>query len=178
MNKIFIRAFSLIIGTFPAYSSDAQISFEPLNDAQIAGVVRALNDSEIEMAALIPCPEDEENRLCESERSVVDHSMVNLEILNWTEETGVEPEDSSLSEDLKKHSQHWVGILEDLEGNALSAQFIQSTTEFHQIAIDLLDYVLLPQVQDAALRAILEKFRSKLSEPHSAVNAFFSPTSI
>jgi len=71
----------------------------------------------------------------------------------------VTPQDNPTSQNLKAGGAKNIAKLEELKGAAFDKAYIDNEVTYHQAVIDAIDKTLIPNAQNAELRALLVKVR-------------------
>jgi putative membrane protein len=71
----------------------------------------------------------------------------------------VAPEDNATSQSLKSGGDKNLAALEGLSGAAFDKAYIDHEVTYHQAVIDAIDKTLIPNAQNADLKALLVKVR-------------------
>lgn len=130
-----------------------------INDAQIAHI--AVTANSVDSAA---------GRLAEKKGAskavkdfgktmVTDHSSVNKQAVALATKLNVTPEDNDTSKQLKSGGDANLTKLQGLSGKAFDKEYIDHEVAYHQAVLDALDKTLIPNAQNADLKALLEKVR-------------------
>lgn len=133
-----------------------------LSDAQIAAVVVAANDIDIEMGKLARDTSKNTAVKAFAERMVADHESVNAQTNDLAEKLDVKPEESDLSKGLEKTAEQTKDRLKDMKGAQFDSEYIKNEIAFHQQVIDTVDKALLPNAQNAELKALIQQVRPTL----------------
>jgi putative membrane protein len=75
----------------------------------------------------------------------------------------VKPEDSDTSRSLKSAAKQTEGKLKGLKGAAFDRAYADNEVAYHQQVLDAIDKVLIPNAQNAELKALLEKVRPAIA---------------
>ena len=134
-----------------------------INDAQIAHI--AVTANSVDSAA---------GRLAEKKGAskavkdfgktmVTDHSSVNKQAVALATKLNVTPEDNDTSKQLKSGGDANLTKLQGLSGKAFDKEYIDHEVAYHQAVLDALDKTLIPNAQNADLKALLEKVRPAIA---------------
>lgn len=155
-----ISAF-LISLTILASVSCAQ---DKINDAQIASIVVTANQVDIDAGKLVANLTSDSAVKGFAERMVTDHSAVNASAVALVTRLKVRPEDNDTSRSLKAAGDDNLAKLRTLKGNALSKAYIDHEVAYHEQVIAALDTLLIPNANNAELKALLIKVRPAFVE--------------
>ena len=134
-----------------------------INDAQIAHI--AVTANSVDSAA---------GRLAEKKGAskavkdfgktmVTDHSGVNKQAVALATKLNVTPEDNETSKQLKSGGDANLAKLQGLSGKAFDKEYVDHEVAYHQAVLDALDKTLIPNAQNADLKALLEKVRPAIA---------------
>lgn len=90
---------------------------------------------------------------------VTDHAAVNAQAVALATKLGVTPEDNSVSQQLKTGAQESQTTLQGLSGADFDKAYMDHEVAYHQAVLDALDNTLIPDSQNAELKALLVKVR-------------------
>lgn len=136
-----------------------------LNDAEIAAVVKAANDSEIEHGKLAKTKAKDKKVKDFANMMVKHHTDMNKSGDKVVKKAGLEPTDSELSTKLTADARAKTDALNAAaKGAEFDRAYIDAQVEAHTAVLDAIDTRLLPAVQDPGLKAELEKARPKVEE--------------
>jgi len=128
-------------------------------DPQIAAIVVTANQVDIDAGKLAKSkghsPEVKEF----AERMITDHGGVNKAATELVQKLNVTPEPSATSETLQKGGEENLANLKKLSGAAFDKAYIDHEIAYHQAVLDALDKPLIPNAQNAELKALLVKTR-------------------
>lgn len=142
--------------------SAAMQSQTKLSDAQIAAIVVAANDIDIENGKLARDQSKNTAVKAFAERMVADHESVNAQTNDLAKKLDVKPEESDMSKGLKKTADQTRDRLEDMKGAQFDSEYIKNEIAFHQQVLDTVDKALLPNAQNAELKALIQQVRPTL----------------
>ena len=90
---------------------------------------------------------------------VTDHGGVNKQAVALATKLNVSPEDNDTSKQLKSGGDANLAKLQGLTGKEFDKAYIDNEVAYHQAVLDALDKTLIPNAQNADLKALLEKSR-------------------
>lgn len=155
--------------TTPAYAADTQQGAAPmqaqpkLSDAQIAAVVVAANDIEIASGKMASDKTKNTAVKAFAERMIADHGSINSQAKDLVKKLDVKPEESDLSKGLTKTADQTRDRLKKLKGAQFDSEYIKNEIAFHEQVIDTVDKALLPNAQNAELKALIQQVRPTLA---------------
>jgi putative membrane protein len=135
-----------------------------LSDAQIAGVLDAVNLGEVQQAHLAQEKATEPAVRNYANAMMNGHQAAARQQAEVLDQRGIAPQETDLSRQLRQQSQQEEQRLSQLEGPAFDRAYIQAQIRSHQDALNLIDQQLLPNASDPAYRAYLEQLRGHLQQ--------------
>jgi putative membrane protein len=130
-----------------------------VSDAQIAAIVLAANTVDStggEMAQQKATNADVKKF---GQTMVTDHGGVNKQAVALAGRLSLTPEENPTSTQLKQGGQQSAAQLNGLSGAAFDRAYIDHEVEYHQTVLDALDQTLIPNAQNAELKALLQQVR-------------------
>ncbi|WP_310993235.1 DUF4142 domain-containing protein [Aequorivita marina] len=127
-----------------------------LNDAEIASVAVVANQIDIDYANLAikssknPAVREFANTM------IADHSAIIDQAVALVTKLGVTPEDNAVSQSLNQQAEATTKKLKAAEGKAFDETYINNEVAYHKAVIGAVKSVLIPQAQNAELKALLE----------------------
>ena len=129
------------------------------NDAQIASIVVTANQVDIDAGKLASTSASSAEVKKFGALMVTDHTGVNKAAVELATKLKVTPEDNPTSQSLKAGGEKNVANLKTLKGAAFDKAYIDHEVEYHQAVLDAVDKVLIPNAQNAELKALIVKVR-------------------
>jgi putative membrane protein len=129
------------------------------SDAQIAAIVVAANQVDINAGQLAASAATAAEVKSFGEQMVTDHTGVNKSAVELVTKLHVTPEDNPTSASLTDAGKANVTHLQSLKGAAFDRAYIDNEVRYHQQVIDAIDKTLIPNAQNAELKALLIKVR-------------------
>ena len=154
--KMFATSVLFAGATLMAASS---VSAQAVNDAQIASIVVTANQVDIDAGKLAQTKGSNAEVKAFGKQMVTDHTGVNKQATALVTKLKVTPEDNPTAESLKKGGEENVATLKTLSGKAFDKAYIDHEVAYHQQVLDALDKTLIPNAQNAELKALLVKVR-------------------
>jgi putative membrane protein len=146
---------SLTTALLLATASAASAGGPRLNDPQIATI--ALTAHQIDVArgkyALAHTKNDNVRQF--AQQMVDDHSVGAAGVLELAKKLHVTPEESAVTQSLKKGAAETLAKLKKLHGAAFDKAYIEAEVGYHQAVIDAVNGVLIPSVQNAEVKQAL-----------------------
>jgi len=154
MNKL-----SLIAAAALVVASVASAQTQGPNDAQIAAIVVAANQVDIDAGKLAESKSGNKEVKAFAKRMVTDHTGVNKSATALVTKLKVKPEANPTSISLKKDGQDTLKHLKGLKGSAFDKAYIDNEVTYHQTVLDAIDKTLIPSAKNEELKALLVKVR-------------------
>jgi putative membrane protein len=155
MKKALIFAIALI---FPVFA----VSAANLTDAEIAGIVVAANEVDIEAGTLAKTKATNEQVKAYAHRMVGEHTDVNESAKKLVTKLGLKPETTMISTGLRAEGKVNMAEFNLLSGNAFDRSYIDEEIELHKKVIETVDKQLLPSVKNQELKEMLVGVRPSL----------------
>ncbi len=133
------------------------------SDPQIAGIVVAANQIDIDAGKLAKSRSKNKQVQEFAQLMITDHTAVNQQAGALVKKLGVKPEDSDTSRSLKSAAKETEGKLKALKGAAFDKAYADNEVAYHQQVLDAIDKVLIPNAQNAELKALIEKVRPAIA---------------
>lgn len=128
-------------------------------DPQIAAIVVTANQVDIDAGKLAERKAHASDVKAFAQRMVTDHTGVNQAAIGLAHRLHLTPESSSTSANLKQGGEQNLAALRQLRGAAFDRAYIDHEVAYHQAVLDAMDKVLIPDAQNAELKALLVKVR-------------------
>lgn len=147
-------AFVVVLLAMPVFAQTAAP-----DDAQIAAIVVAANQVDVDAGKFAESRAENAQVKDFAQRMVTDHSAVNQQATALVTKLGIKPEESELSKSLKEQGKETLDKLRGLEGQEFDRAYIDHEVSYHQAVLDAIDQTLLPNTQNAELKALITKAR-------------------
>jgi putative membrane protein len=128
-------------------------------DAQIAAIVVTANQVDIDAGTLAASKSHTADVQAFAKRMVTDHTGVNKSAVDLVTKLKVTPEDNATSQSLKAGGEENLANLKGLKGAAFVKAYVDHEVAYHEQVLDALDKVLIPNAQNAELKALLVQVR-------------------
>ena len=135
-----------------------------VSDAQIAAIVVTANQVDIDAGKFAAKRSNSPEVQKFAQTMVTDHTAVNKSAVDLVTKLKVSPQESDTSRALKADGEKSMLALQSLSGIALDKAYVAREVAYHQQVIDALDTVLIPNAQNAELKALLTKVRPAFVE--------------
>jgi putative membrane protein len=164
-----IIASAVIFGAAPTKATRARALHDPhttrsaaVTDPQIAAIVVAANTVDIEAGKLAQSKTKNEKVKQFADTMVTDHTAVNKSAVELVTKLGVTPEESETSRALTASGEQTRARLSGLSGKEFDREYIANEVAYHKLVIDAVDKTLIPNAQNAELKATLVSVRPAL----------------
>ena len=158
MKKLLVLAVALV---FPAFVAFAET--KALNDAEIVGVVMAVNQAEIDACNLAQSTSSHPDVKMFGQRLAGQHNESNSLFSDWAKKNDVTPQSSEISDSLKADGEKYLEKLRGLGGILFDLDYMSHEVESHEQALDLWDKQLIPNAQNEELKDLLNLMRSRFA---------------
>ncbi|HEY8537210.1 MAG TPA: DUF4142 domain-containing protein [Vicinamibacterales bacterium] len=147
------------IALFTVLAAWSAAPAQSINDAQIAAIVVAANQVDIDAGQLAVQKASNAEVRKFAQTMVNDHTGVNKTASELVAKLKVTPEDNPTAQALRKGGDDNLAKLRTLSGAAFDKAYIDHEAAYHQQVLDALDTTLIPGAQNAELKALLVKVR-------------------
>ena len=130
-----------------------------VTDPQIADIVVAANEVDIRAGEMARTRATDPRVKEFAERMITDHTGVNKAAGELVGRLGVTPERTPTSDGLRQGGEQARSALEGQSGAAFDRAYIANEVTYHQQVLDAIDQTLIPNAQNAELKALLEQTR-------------------
>ncbi len=128
-------------------------------DPQIAAIVVAANQVDIDAGNLAKSKSDSSQVKEFAQRMITDHTGVLKSAVDLVTKLKVTPQSNPTSESLTKGGEENVAALKKLSGAAFDKAYIDHEVAYHEAVLSAVDKTLIPNAQNAELKALLVKVR-------------------
>ncbi|HET9949500.1 MAG TPA: DUF4142 domain-containing protein [Longimicrobiales bacterium] len=153
--------FLLVAG--PAAAPLAAQEGPELTDPQIAHVAVTANAIDVELAELARDRAQSDDVKAFAQTMITDHTAVNERAAALAERLGVTPEDNDVSRSLRSEADSVRESLDDLGGRSFDRAYIRREVDYHGAVLEALDGLLIPQSDNAELKALLTEVRPAIA---------------
>ncbi|HEX8559717.1 MAG TPA: DUF4142 domain-containing protein [Pyrinomonadaceae bacterium] len=164
-----VIASALIFGAAPSAATRGRALHSPhaappaaVTDPQIAAIVVAANTVDIEAGKLAQSKTRNAKVKQFADTMVTDHTAVNKAAVELVTKLGVTPEESETSRGLTASGEQTRARLSGLSGKEFDAEYIANEVAYHRLVIEAVDKTLIPNAQNAELKATLVGVRPAL----------------
>ena len=151
--------FLIIIGSllFVVGVAVCAMSAQTLNDAQIAHIVVAANQVDIDAGEIADSKAIDSEVKAFGRMMVMDHTAVDKQARELTAKLKLTLQENPTSQSLKMGGETNVANLKTLSGAAFDKAYIAHEVEYHQAVIETLNKLLIPNAQNPELKALIGK---------------------
>jgi putative membrane protein len=128
-------------------------------DPQIAHIVVTANQVDIDAGKLAQKKSTNAEVKAFGKQMVTDHGAVNKQAVALVTKLKVKPEDNATSQSLKSGGDANLKKLSGLKGAAFDKAYVDQEVAYHQAVLDAIDKTLIPNAQNAELKALIVKVR-------------------
>ncbi|HEX8674079.1 MAG TPA: DUF4142 domain-containing protein [Longimicrobium sp.] len=130
-----------------------------VTDPQIADIVVAANQVDIDAGELAKTKSTSAPVKEFAQRMITDHSGVNKAASDLVGKLGVTPESNPTSQGLRDGGTKNLGELRGRSGAEFDRAYVDHEVAYHQAVLDAIDQTLIPNAQNAELKALLQQTR-------------------
>jgi len=146
----------LATGVATVYAAGTE---QKVTDPQIAAIVVAANQVDIDAGKFATGKSSNAEVKKFAETMVTDHSAVNKSAGDLVTKLKVSPEENDTSRSLKAGGEKNIAALRALKGKAFDKAYVDHEVAYHEQVLQAVDTVLIPNAQNAELKALLVKVR-------------------
>jgi putative membrane protein len=128
-------------------------------DPQIAAIVVTANQVDIDAGKLAVTKAKSPDVKSFAQLMITDHTGVNKAATDLVTRLHVTPEGNPTSQSLQKGGDDNLAALRKLSASAFDRAYVDHEVAYHQAVLDALDTTLIPNAQNAELKALLVKVR-------------------
>jgi putative membrane protein len=129
------------------------------SDAEIAHIAVTANAIDSTMGELAKTKARSSAVKGFAQTMVTDHGGVNRQAVQLAQKLKVTPQENDVSRQLQQGADQARADLESKSGAEFDRGYMQREVEYHQAVLDALDQTLIPNAQNAELKALLEGVR-------------------
>lgn len=135
-----------------------------LSDPQIAGIVVATNQADIDAGKLARARSTNKDVQRFADQMVKEHTAVNQRATTLAKKLNVQPQDTEASRKLKIASRDRQQQLKGIQGADFDRAYLDHQIAHHEQVLDTLDKVLIPGARNVELKELLQKVRPAVAE--------------
>ncbi len=133
------------------------------SDPQIAGIVVAANQIDIDAGKLAKSHTKNKEVSAFAQQMITDHTAVNRQASALVKKLKVKPEQSETSKSLKAGAGENMKKLKGLKGAEFDRAYVDHEVAYHQAVLDAIDKTLIPSAGNAELKDLLTKVRPAIA---------------
>jgi putative membrane protein len=150
---------STLFATALFAAAGAAIAGAGPSDAQIAAIVVAANQVDVDAGELAKARAADPEVKKFAQLMINDHSGVNKQAVDLVTRLKVTPEENDTSRALKQGGAEALARLKGLNGKAFDKAYVDNEVAYHEKVLGALDQTLIPAAANAELKALLVKVR-------------------
>lgn len=127
-----------------------------LNDAEIASVAVTANQIDVDYAKIAIDRSQNEEVLEFANTMMDDHNAIIKMAVDLVTKLGVVPQDNKMSQSLLKQETETAKKLKAAHPDAFDKTYIDNEVAYHEAVINVVKTILIPQSQNAELKALLQ----------------------
>jgi putative membrane protein len=158
MKSLIILAIALMAPNLATALDKANLS-----DAQVAAIVVAANQIDIDTGQLAESKSPNPEVKAFAHRMITDHTDVNKQATDLATKVKLTPEENTISRALKSDAERNRERLRKLSGKDFDKLYVADEITFHKQVLDTLDNKLLPSAKNEELKALLVKVRPAIA---------------
>lgn len=141
----------------------APIEVGRVNDATLAAMLLALNNTDISYARLVPSRSNREDVRRFAQRMLTDHAVVNGLITELTGKLGITAEDNTFSLAMRDESANKRDMMRDLTGFVFDSTYASNEISYHRRFLESIDNIMLPRARNDELKTLLAGVRPAIA---------------
>lgn len=135
----------------------------PPTDPEIAAIVVTANQVDIDAGKLAQKKTKNDEVRKFADQMVEDHTAVNKSATELCEKLGVKPKQNATSKALASGGTANLKKLKGLSGEKFDKAYVNHEVDYHVQVLDTIDNVLIPNAQNAELKALIVKVRPTIA---------------
>lgn len=155
--------FASVLSSIAILFASNSFAANPPTDPEIAHIVVTANTIDINAGKIAKDKAAKTDVKDFAQLMITDHSAVSKQATDLAKKLGVTPMDNDTSKSLMTGAQKNMKKLRELKGNAFDKQYVDQEVAFHQSVLDTIDKTLLPNAQNAELKALITKVRPAIA---------------
>jgi putative membrane protein len=133
------------------------------SDAEIAHIVVTANTIDVDAGRLAKEKSQNQQVITFADRMITDHTAVNEQASQLAGRLNLTPADNSTSQSLKTSADQTLERLRAATGAEFDRAYADNEVAFHQQVLDAIDSTLIPNAQNADLKALLQQTRPAIA---------------
>ena len=161
MKKLLILAAVLAVPVFAAFAGTGA-----LDDAEIAGLVIAVNQAEIDAGNVAYSVSLNRDVKMLGRDLAEEHERSSSRFSDWAARQGITPKQGPLSDELNAKEEKFLEDLKKQSGILFDLDYVNHEVESHQHVLDMLESKLIPNTRNEELKRLLREMRRSLTDHH------------
>ena len=149
--------FAIVIAFAVMATFDAVAQTPKLNDAEIASVAVTANQIDIDYAKIAVAKSKNDQVVSFAKTMMADHQAVIDQAVALVTKLKVTPMDNDVSKKLNADAETTRKKLNEKSAKDFDKAYIDNEVSYHKAVISTVENVLIPQAQNAELKALLQK---------------------
>ncbi len=133
-------------------------------DAEIANALMTANTEEMNMAKLATKRAQNKEVRAFASMMLKEHGLNNNMAIRLAKTNGIAPAETGTTEHMKLSAQTEIERLKLIKGKEFDTAYMDCQVSMHRDVLDKLDSTLIPNAQNAELKAMLQDTRGKVEE--------------
>ena len=130
-----------------------------VNDAKIAAIVLASNNTDISYARLVPQRASRTDVKEFARRMLTDHTSINALVNEVLTKLDITPEDNVTSLDLRDESSERREVMRELSGYAFDSTYMENEISYHRKFLYAIDNILEPRARNSEIKTLIISVR-------------------
>ena len=135
-----------------------------MTDANIAAVASASNQDEIQTSRAELEKGENAGVKAFAQKMVDAHTAMETEMTQLLQSKSMTPQDNAQSTQMKQATQSALQMMQGMTGRGLDSAYVAHQVQAHQMTLQALDPMLIPNAQDPQVKAMLEKARPAVAQ--------------
>jgi putative membrane protein len=163
MKKLLMLAVTLIAASFGAAAETKMLNDAALNDAEIIGIVQAVNQAEVDSWRLADVASSNADVKAYSRRVAKEHSEAYASVKALASRHNIVLQNSSLSDRVKVVEEEHLESLDRQRGILFDLDYASHEVEFHERMLQIWDEKLIPGASNEELKRLLTDMRTSIA---------------
>lgn len=155
-HQLLLKASCIFLLLF-LFSWNMQAQTPKLTDPEIASVAVTANQIDVDYALIAQKRSKSAEVIRFAQTMKDDHTAVIKMATDLAHKLGVTPKDNALTKSLLDGAKKQQKVLNSKSGHAFDKAYIDNEVSYHEAVISVVETVLIPQTQNAELKALLVK---------------------
>lgn len=159
MKKMLVLAVALMVQAFAAFAETGT-----LDDAEIVGIVMAVNQAEINAGNLAHSVSANRDVKMFGRDLAEEHQRCSSRFSGWAARQGIAPKQGAVSDELNAEEEKFLENLTKQSGILFDLDYINHEVESHQHVLDILESKLIPDTRNEGLKRLLREMRRSIMD--------------